>query len=101
MAAIFASLALLNLTHQNVLHLTSLFISFFRLDSDAHYFKTFFDYTDLMNNEDLHTVVLFVWVYAAIRFIEGYGLVEKPRMGRVVSSSSQEQFTCLLRLAIW
>lgn len=74
LAAIIASLALLNLTHQNVLHITSLFISFFRLDSDAHYFKTFFDYTDLMNNEKLHTVVLFAWAYAAIRFIEGYGL---------------------------
>lgn len=73
-AAIFASLALLNLTHQNVLYLTTLSINFFHLDSDAHYFKTLFDYTNLLNNEDLRTLVLMVWLYAAIRFIEGYGL---------------------------
>ena len=72
--AVAVSLALLNLTHQNVLYLTTLSINFFHLDSDAHYFKTFFDYTDLLNNEKLHTVVLFAWVYAAIRFTEGYGL---------------------------
>jgi uncharacterized membrane protein (DUF2068 family) len=73
-AAIIASLALLNLTHQNVRHIISLFISYFHLDSDAHYFKTFFEYTDLLNNDDLHTAVLLVWAYAAIRFVEGYGL---------------------------
>lgn len=72
--AIFASLALLNLTHQNVLYLTNFSINFFHLDSDAHYFKTLFDYTNLLNNEDLRTLVLMVWLYAAIRFIEGYGL---------------------------
>lgn len=73
-AAIIASLALLNLTHQNVRHITSLFINYLHLDSDAHYFKTFFEYTDLLNNEDLHTAVLLAWAYAAIRFVEGYGL---------------------------
>jgi uncharacterized membrane protein (DUF2068 family) len=74
LAAIIASLALLNLTHQNVRHLSYLLINYFHLDSDAHYFKTFFDYTDLLNNNDLHTAVLLAWVYAAIRFTEGYGL---------------------------
>lgn len=67
-AAIIASLALLNLMHQNVRHITSLFINYLHLDSDAHYFKTFFEYTDLLNNEDLHTTILLAWVYAAIRF---------------------------------
>jgi uncharacterized membrane protein (DUF2068 family) len=74
LVAIIASLALLNLTHQNVRHLTALFISYFHLDSDAHYFKIFFDYTDLLSNENIHTAVLLTWVYAAIRVIEGYGL---------------------------
>jgi uncharacterized membrane protein (DUF2068 family) len=72
--AVAISLALLNLTHQNVRHLTTLFISYFHLDSDAHYFKTLFDYTNLLNNEDLRTLVLMAWAYAAMRFIEGYGL---------------------------
>lgn len=74
LVAIIASLALLNLTHQNVLYLTTLSINFFHLDSDAHYFKTLFDYTDLLNNDDLHTTILLAWAYAAIRFVEGYGL---------------------------
>ena len=74
LVAIIASLALLNLTHQNVLYLTTLSINFFHLDSDVHYFKTLFDYTNLLNNEDLRTLVLMAWVYTAIRFIEGYGL---------------------------
>ncbi len=74
LAAIIASLALLNLTHQNVRHITSLFVSYFHLDSDAHYFKTLFNYTDLLNNEGLYMAVLLAWGYAAIRFSEAYGL---------------------------
>jgi uncharacterized membrane protein (DUF2068 family) len=73
-AAIIASIGLLNMTHQNILHFTSLLINFFHLDSDAHYFKTLFDYTDLLNNDDLHLIVLMACGYAAIRFAEGYGL---------------------------
>lgn len=74
LAAIIVSLGFLNLTHQNVRYLTALFISNFHLDSDAHYFKMLFDYTDLLNNDDLHTIVLMACGYAAIRFVEGYGL---------------------------
>jgi uncharacterized membrane protein (DUF2068 family) len=74
LAAIIASIGLLNMTHQNIRHLTTLLIIFFHLDSDAHYFKTLFDYTDLLNNDDLHILVLMACSYAAIRFSEGYGL---------------------------
>jgi uncharacterized membrane protein (DUF2068 family) len=74
LAAIIVSLGLLNMPHQNMRHLTTLVIGYFHLDSDAHYFKTLFDYTDLLNNEDLHTLVLMACIYAAIRFAEGYGL---------------------------
>jgi uncharacterized membrane protein (DUF2068 family) len=74
LAAIIASIGLLNMTHQNVRHVTTLLINFFHLDSDAHYFKTLFDYTDLLNNDDLHLIVLMAYGYSAIRFSEGYGL---------------------------
>lgn len=74
LAAIIASIGLLNMTHQNVRHFTSLLINFFHLDSDAHYFKTLFDYTDLLNNDDLQLIALMACGYAAIRFAEGYGL---------------------------
>jgi uncharacterized membrane protein (DUF2068 family) len=73
-AAIIASLVLLSLTNQHVRDFTYRLISYFHLDSDAHYFKSMFDYSDLMGNENLHTVVLLAWVYATIRFVEGYGL---------------------------
>jgi uncharacterized membrane protein (DUF2068 family) len=74
LAAMIASIGLLNMTHQNVHHVTTLLINFFHLDSDAHYFKTLFDYTDLLNNDDLQIIVLMAFSYAVIRFIEGYGL---------------------------
>jgi uncharacterized membrane protein (DUF2068 family) len=73
-AAIIASIGLLNITHQNVRHFTSRLINFFHLDSDAHYLKTLFDYTDLLNNDDLYLIVLMACCYAGIRFAEGYGL---------------------------
>jgi len=73
-AAIIVSLGLLSLANQNVRDLTYLLIYYFHLDSDAHYFKTLFDYSDLLSNDNLRTVVLMAWAYAAIRFIESYGL---------------------------
>lgn len=72
--AIIASLVLLSLTNQHVRDSTYLVIGYFHLDSDAHYFKSMFDYSDLMGNENLHTVVLLAWAYATVRFVEGYGL---------------------------
>jgi uncharacterized membrane protein (DUF2068 family) len=74
LAAMIVSVGLLNMSHHNMRHLMALVIDYFHLDSDAHYFKTLFDYTDLLNNEDLHTLVLMTCIYAAIRFSEGYGL---------------------------
>lgn len=72
--AIIASLGLLSLANQHVRDLTYLLISYFHLDSDAHYFKTLFDYSDLLGNENLLTVVLMAWAYAAMRFVESFGL---------------------------
>ncbi|MDZ4210081.1 MAG: DUF2127 domain-containing protein [Methylotenera sp.] len=74
LVAIIASLVLLSLANQHVRDFTYRLISYFHLDSDAHYFKSLFDYSDLMGKENLHTVVLLAWVYATVRFIEGYGL---------------------------
>lgn len=74
LVAIIASLVLLSLANYNVRHFTYWLISYLHLDSDAHYFKTLFDYSDLLGNENLHMVVLMAWGYAAVRFVEGYGL---------------------------
>ena len=72
--AIIVSLGLLSLANQSVREITYFLINYFHLDSDAHYFKTLFDYSDLLGNENLRTVVLMAWGYAAMRFTEGYGL---------------------------
>ena len=73
-AAIIASLGLLSLANQHVRDLTFLLIRYLHLDSDAHYFKTLFDYSDLLSNDNLRTVVLMAWAYASMRFAESYGL---------------------------
>lgn len=73
-AAIIASLGLLGLANQHVRNLTFFLIRYFHFDSDAHYFKTLFDYSDLLSNDNLRMVVLMTWVYASMRFVEGYGL---------------------------
>lgn len=77
LAAIIASIGLLNFTHQNVRYLAAVFVGFFHLDSDAHYFNALFDYTDLLNNEDLRALILLAYGYAAVRFVESYGLWKK------------------------
>jgi uncharacterized membrane protein (DUF2068 family) len=74
LAAIIVSLVLLSLANNNVRYFTYGLISYFHLDSNAHYFKTLFDYSDLLGNENLHLLVLMAWGYAAVRFIESYGL---------------------------
>ena len=76
-AAIIASFGLLSFTHQNIRQMAALLVGYFHLDADAHYFKTLFDYTDLLNNEDLRALVLLAYGYAAVRFVESYGLWKK------------------------
>ena len=73
-AAIFASLGLLSLAHHDLRQLAFALIGHFHLDPDARYPKLLLTYAELLGNENLRSVVLLAWGYAAIRLTEAYGL---------------------------
>ena len=73
-AAITASLGLLGLAHQDLRQLAFALIGHFHLNPDAHYPKLLLTYAELLGNENLRSVVLLAWGYAAIRLTEAYGL---------------------------
>jgi len=74
LAAVAASWGLLSVAHHNFRHFAYWLINYFHLNLDAYYLKTIYNFTDLLANENLRTLVLTTWGYAAIRFTEGYGL---------------------------
>lgn len=49
-------------------------IGHFHLDPDAHYPRMLLDDATLLANGNLRQAVLWVWLYASIRLLEGYGL---------------------------
>ncbi|MBC7707018.1 MAG: DUF2127 domain-containing protein [Rhodoferax sp.] len=73
-AAIAASLGLLGLAHHDLRQLAFALIGHFHLSPDARYPKLLLTYAALLGNENLRTLVLFAWGYAAIRLTEAYGL---------------------------
>ena len=73
-AAIAASLGLLGLAHHDLRQLAFALIGHFHLNPDGRYPKLFLNYAELLGNENLRSVVLFAWAYAAIRLAEAYGL---------------------------
>jgi len=74
LAAVAASWGLLSVAHHNFRHFAYWLINYFHLNLDAYYLNTIYNFTDLLANENLRTLVLTTWGYAAIRFTEGYGL---------------------------
>ena len=74
LAAVAASWGLLSVAHHNFRHFAYWLINYFHLNLDAYYLKTIYNFTDLLANENLRTLLLTAWGYAAIRFTEGYGL---------------------------
>jgi len=73
-AAIAASLGLLGLVHHSLRQLAFALIGHFHLSPDAHYPKLLLTYAELLDNQNLRSVVLLAWGYAAIRLTEAYGL---------------------------
>ncbi len=73
-AAITASLGLLGLAHHDLRQLVYALIGHFHLNPDARYPKLLLTYAELLGNENLRSVVLLAWGYAAIRLTEAYGL---------------------------
>jgi uncharacterized membrane protein (DUF2068 family) len=73
-AAIAASLGLLSLAHHDVRALAYALVGYFHLDPEAHYPRLLLDEANWLQNANLQQVVLMTCGYAAIRFMEGYGL---------------------------
>lgn len=73
-AALAASLGLLGLAHQDLRQLAFALIGHFHLNPDARYPRLFLNYAEVLDNENLRSVVLLAWAYAAIRLTEAYGL---------------------------
>ncbi len=73
-AAIAASLGLLGLAHRDLSQLAFALIGRFHLSPDGPYPRLLLTYAELLGNENLRSVVLFAWGYAAIRITEAYGL---------------------------
>lgn len=73
-AAIAASLGLLGLAHHDLRQLAFALIGHFHLNPDSHYPRLLLTYAELLGNENLRSVVLIAWAYAAIRLTEAYGL---------------------------
>lgn len=73
-AAVAASVGLLSLAHHDVRAIAHALIGHFHLDPEAHYPRMLLDAATLLANENLRKAVLLAWLYASIRFLEGYGL---------------------------
>ena len=73
-AAIAASLGLLGLAHHDLRQLAFALIGHFHLSPDGRYPRLLLTYAELLENENLRSLVLFAWGYAAIRLTEAYGL---------------------------
>ncbi len=74
LAAIAAGLGLLSLAHHDIRALAFALIGHFHLDPEAHYPRMLLDEALWLQNANIRQVVSFACAYAAIRFVEGYGL---------------------------
>ena len=73
-AAISASIGLLSLTHHDIRALAYALMGHFHLDPEAHYPRMLLEDATWLQNANIRQVILLACAYAAIRFIEAYGL---------------------------
>jgi uncharacterized membrane protein (DUF2068 family) len=73
-AALAASVGLLELAHRDVRHLADALIGHFGLHAEQRIPSLFLHYADVLADANLRNLVLLAWAYAAIRLAEGYGL---------------------------
>lgn len=73
-AAITASLGLLSLAHHDIRAMAYALIGHLHLDPQAHFPHMLLDEATWLAHADLRQLVMIACGYAAIRFVEGYGL---------------------------
>ena len=74
LAALIATVGLLNLMHRDVKQLAIELIGRFGLRPDAHYPSILLHYAGLLPGANVHLIVLAAVGYIAVRFAEAYGL---------------------------
>ncbi|MGZ9712143.1 DUF2127 domain-containing protein [Glaciimonas sp. GNP009] len=74
LAALAATLGLLDLLHHDIRHLAIELIGHFGMDPTAHYPSIFLHYADVLNDENRRNVALIGLAYISLRFTECYGL---------------------------
>ncbi len=73
-AALAASVGLLELAHRDLRHLAEALIGHFGLHAENRFPSLFLHYADVLGNANLRNLVLLAWGYSAVRLLEGYGL---------------------------
>ncbi|MES2414387.1 MAG: DUF2127 domain-containing protein [Pseudomonadota bacterium] len=74
LAALLASLGLLELLHHDVHRLALALLWHFRIDPQLHYPELLLHYADLLGGINLRTLAPVALAYIAVRWLEAYGL---------------------------
>jgi uncharacterized membrane protein (DUF2068 family) len=73
-AALAATIGVLDLMHRDVRHLAMALIGHFGLDPDARYASMLLHYAELLPGADVHSLMLLAIAYILVRLSEAYGL---------------------------
>jgi uncharacterized membrane protein (DUF2068 family) len=87
-AALAASIGLLELLHRDLRHIASELIGHFGLDPERHYPALLLHYVDQLNATKIHSLVLIAFAYAVLRLAEGYGLWRDRPWGEWLGAAS-------------
>jgi uncharacterized membrane protein (DUF2068 family) len=87
-AAMAASVGLLSLAHHDIRALAFALIGHFHLDPEAHYPRILLDEALWLQSANIRQVVAFACAYAALRFVEGYGLWKDKTWAEWLASGS-------------
>lgn len=87
-AALASALGLLRLMHHDLHHLASELIGHFGLDVHQHYPALLMEWADALNNTSMRSVLLLAMGYAAIRWLEAYGLWRNRAWGEALGAAS-------------
>jgi uncharacterized membrane protein (DUF2068 family) len=86
--ALAAGLGLLGLVHRDLHHLAASLIGHIGLDPGDRYPAMFLHSVDVLRSANLRSILLAVTAYAAVRFLESYGLWRNRTWGKWLGALS-------------
>jgi uncharacterized membrane protein (DUF2068 family) len=72
--ALIAAVGVIDLARHDVRHLTEALIGQFHMNPAGHYSSLLLHYADLLPGANIHALIALAVLYAALRWVEGYGL---------------------------